>query len=115
MVGSVDDDEFGASLIAGLRRDGIDVSAVETRPDVTTGVACVLVETDTGQNRILVSPNANYTLKPDHFKEWSDPVTSADRPSAGDPSRDRSTGAADRQTAWHQCRSESCSGHSLAR
>ncbi|KAI9781220.1 MAG: hypothetical protein M1816_002443 [Peltula sp. TS41687] len=74
MVGAVGDDEFGASLTTGLRRDGIDVSAVETRQNVSTGVACVLVETDTGQNRILVSSNANDTLKPDQFKELSDPL-----------------------------------------
>ncbi|KAI9807115.1 MAG: hypothetical protein M1825_005832 [Sarcosagium campestre] len=76
MIGAVGADEFGQALITGLERDGIDTSGIEVRSDAKTGVACIIVEDDTGENRILISPNANYTLKPDDFSSLPDPKPS---------------------------------------
>ena len=73
MVGAVGDDGFGRSLITSLSRDGIDVSGVGTRPDRATGIACVIVEAETGENRILLSPNANYAWAPEQFLDFPSP------------------------------------------
>lgn len=62
MVGAVGDDQFGHELLDGLKQAGIDTSEVRTRASEQTGVAVVIVEEKTGENRILVSPNANATL-----------------------------------------------------
>ena len=61
MVGAVGSDAFGSELLTGLRSNGVDVSWVQERKGEQTGVANVLVDDETGENRILVSPdNANY-------------------------------------------------------
>lgn len=67
MIGAVGDDAFGETLTAALRDNGVDVSGVQTRSGSATGVANVLVETATGENRILIASNANGTMTPDLF------------------------------------------------
>jgi len=47
---------------------------VQVKQGEKTGVAVIIVEEQTGENRILLSPNANYTLQPDHFKSLPDPL-----------------------------------------
>ena len=71
MIGAVGDDEFGQTLLVGLRQDRIDISGVVIRPDTRTGVASIWVETVSGENHILISPNANHTLTPDMFTDFS--------------------------------------------
>lgn len=74
MIGAVGDDEFGRDLIAELSRNGVDVTGVRIRKGERTGVAVVLVDDESGENRILVSPqNANYTLTPADFVTLPDP------------------------------------------
>ena len=67
MVGAVGDDVFGQELIDGLEANGIDVGPVIKQKGEKSGVAVIIVEEDTGENRILISPNANYSLSPDRF------------------------------------------------
>jgi ribokinase len=67
MIGAVGSDEFGPRLISGLEGDGIDTSRIEVVEGQTTGVAVILVEEQTGENRILLSPGANHALQPCHF------------------------------------------------
>jgi ribokinase len=67
MVGAVGADEFGPKLVAGMRADGIDVSGVKVLEGQNTGVAVILVEEATGENRILFNPGANHSLKPEDF------------------------------------------------
>lgn len=71
MVGAVGTDTFGPSLISGLSNDGIDTTSILTIPSKTTGVAVILVESSTGENRILLEPGANYSLLPTSFVEPS--------------------------------------------
>ena len=67
MVGAVGDDAFGPGIIQNMEKDGIDVSGIKLIPNQSTGVAVILVESSSGENRILLSPGANHTLKPDDF------------------------------------------------
>lgn len=67
MIGAVGSDEFGPRLISGLKHDGIDTSRITVVEGQTTGVAVILVEEQTGENRILLSPGANHSLLPQDF------------------------------------------------
>ncbi|PNS16492.1 Ribokinase [Sphaceloma murrayae] len=60
MVGNVGADSFGVSYLEALRQEGIDVSRVSTVPGQSTGIANIIVENDTGENRILLAANANF-------------------------------------------------------
>ncbi|HEY4067100.1 MAG TPA: ribokinase, partial [Burkholderiaceae bacterium] len=63
MVGRVGADANGAALRASLAADGIDSSRVETVEAIATGVAMIWVEDD-GQNRIVLAPGANGSMRP---------------------------------------------------
>jgi ribokinase len=63
MIGAVGDDAFGSAMLESLQDDGIDITGIRTVPGVSTGAATVLVEERSGENRILVTPGANATLK----------------------------------------------------
>lgn len=67
MVGAVGADEFGPTLVNGMQRDGIDTSGVKILNGQTTGVAVILVEESSGENRILLNPGANHSLQPQEF------------------------------------------------
>lgn len=69
MIGAVGSDEFGPRLLSGLEKDGIDISGVNIVDGQTTGVAVILVEENNGENRILLSPGANHSLKPEDFTD----------------------------------------------
>ena len=58
MIGRVGDDAFGASLLAGLQRESIDVSHVKTSTATSSGLAVIGVDAK-GQNCIAVIPGAN--------------------------------------------------------
>lgn len=64
MVGAVGDDTFGGAFLEALRRDGLDVERVRVVAGEKTGVAVIVVEEATGENRIMVSPGANYRVEP---------------------------------------------------
>jgi ribokinase len=74
MVGAVGDDEFGNMLVETLRAETIDVSRVVKTSEAQTGVAVIIVEEETGQNRIMLSPGANYTLEPQAFRTLEAPL-----------------------------------------
>ncbi|KAF1833986.1 ribokinase [Decorospora gaudefroyi] len=63
MVGAVGADEFHAGFLAALREDGVNVDRVQILEGKKTGVAVILVETHSGENRILVFPGANGEVK----------------------------------------------------
>ncbi|KAG9234672.1 ribokinase-like protein [Amylocarpus encephaloides] len=67
MLGAVGSDEFGPPLLNSMKADGLDVSGVHVVSGQTTGVAVILVEESTGENRILLNPGANHHLQPSHF------------------------------------------------
>lgn len=74
MVGAVGDDIFGHDLLAGLSKDGVDTNGVKVKKGEKTGVSTIIVEEQTGENRILFSPNANYTLRPEDFTSLPEPL-----------------------------------------
>jgi ribokinase len=67
MIGAVGADEFGPRLISGMKADGIDVSGIREVEGETTGVAVIIVEEASGENRILLNPGANHTLHASDF------------------------------------------------
>jgi ribokinase len=71
MIGAVGADEFGPALIQGLQADGIDTAGVKVVDGQTTGVAVIVVEETSGENRILLNPGANHTLQPADFTSLS--------------------------------------------
>ena len=71
MVGAVGTDAFGKELVGSLRSSGIDTTQVEERQGQSTGVAVIIIEEDTGDNRILMSPNANFSLRPEQFQSFA--------------------------------------------
>ena len=67
MTGAVGSDAFGQELIASLQSNHIDTSSVSVEQGANTGVAVIIVEESTGDNRILLAPNANFSLRPEQF------------------------------------------------
>ncbi|KAK0718092.1 Ribokinase-like protein [Lasiosphaeria miniovina] len=65
MVGCVGDDSYGALLRGNLARHGVDVSGVDARAGLKTGVALIVVDAPSGENRIILSPEANHAVLPD--------------------------------------------------
>jgi ribokinase len=62
MVGCVGADGHGTQLQASLHSYGVDVSGVEARAGLKTGVAMIIVDKPTGENRIVLSAGANHAL-----------------------------------------------------
>lgn len=60
MVGAVGADTYGQILRDNLASHGVDVSGVAAPDGLKTGVAIIIVDEPTGQNRIVLSPEANH-------------------------------------------------------
>jgi ribokinase len=60
MVGNVGDDSFGRDYVEALAKEGIDTKGVRQLSDGKTGVTNIIVEEETGENRILFVANANF-------------------------------------------------------
>ncbi|KAI0871656.1 ribokinase [Hypoxylon argillaceum] len=67
MLGAVGADSYGALLTSNLASHGVDVSGVASSPSLKTGIAIIVVDEPTGQNRIILSPEANHSLLPSSF------------------------------------------------
>ncbi|KAH7135456.1 Ribokinase-like protein [Dendryphion nanum] len=63
MVGAVGDDEFHEGFLKSLRKDGLNTDKVEVLKGKKTGVAVIIVETGSGENRIMFCPGANYDVE----------------------------------------------------
>ena len=63
IVGAVGDDEFHAGFLKALRTDGLNTDSVKILKGTKTGVAVIVVETGTGENRIMFCPGANYDVE----------------------------------------------------
>lgn len=64
MIGAVGEDMFGDLTLNTLAADGIDVSSVQIT-DASTGIAHIRVDAVSGQNDIMIIPNANHQLTAD--------------------------------------------------
>ena len=74
LMGAVGDDHFGRELLEALTRNGVDTTEVRVREHEQTGVAVVIVDETTGENRILVASNANATLSAENFTFMPTPL-----------------------------------------
>ncbi|PVH93717.1 Ribokinase-like protein [Periconia macrospinosa] len=63
MVGAVGDDQFGAGFVENLQKDGLKTNGVKVLKGKKTGVAVIVVETGSGENRIMFCPGANYDVE----------------------------------------------------
>jgi ribokinase len=61
MIGCTGDDEFGRTLRAALRAEGVDDGAVRVVAAVPTGIAMITVDR-AGENMITVAPGANHEV-----------------------------------------------------
>jgi ribokinase len=62
MFGALGDDDFGRQRRADLDAEGIDTASVARSTTAASGVALIVVEEETGQNRISYVPGATMTL-----------------------------------------------------
>ncbi|KAF2798840.1 Ribokinase-like protein [Melanomma pulvis-pyrius CBS 109.77] len=62
MVGAVGEDEFAGGFLESLKKDGLNTERIQVLPGKKTGVAVIIVETQTGENRIMFCPGANYDV-----------------------------------------------------
>lgn len=73
MIGAVGADSYGSVLRDSLRSYGVDVAGVAVRESEKTGIAIIVVDEPSGQNRIILSPEANHSLRPAEFQSLPDP------------------------------------------
>ena len=62
MIGAVGNDFFGHHLLDELKANGVDTTRVQQTDGEKTGTAVVIVEEDSGENRILITPGANASV-----------------------------------------------------
>ncbi|KAI1095861.1 Ribokinase-like protein [Rostrohypoxylon terebratum] len=72
MLGAVGRDTYGSQLQTNLSAHGVDTSGILTPADTKTGLAIIIVDEPTGQNRIVLSPEANHSL---HASQFSTPAS----------------------------------------
>jgi ribokinase len=68
MFGALGDDDFGRQRRADLDGEGIDTDSVARSTTSASGVALIVVEEETGQNRISYVPGATMTLTPEQAR-----------------------------------------------
>lgn len=72
MIGAVGSDSFGKDLMFSLKQNAVDTGNVAMIKSETSGVAIILVDEQTGENRIILSPGANRSLELDIPQVLSD-------------------------------------------
>ena len=83
MVGCTGDDEFGRTLRAALRAEGVDDGAVRAVAGVPTGIAMITVDR-AGENMITVAPGANHEVAAADIAVLATPDRSSPDPSSPD-------------------------------
>jgi ribokinase len=78
MIGRVGADTHGDSYVQALAHEGIDGTGVRHDPEVGTGLALIYVGEDSGQNMIIVAPQANMRLTKDDVDAALDAVAPRD-------------------------------------
>jgi ribokinase len=69
MLGALGADDFGRARRADLVAEGIDVESVAQSERAPSGVALIVVEEGTGQNRIAYVPGATRTIGPEAARQ----------------------------------------------
>ncbi|GJC79176.1 ribokinase [Colletotrichum liriopes] len=67
MIGAVGSDSYGDLLLKNLGEHGVRTDRVAVGSDLKTGMAIIVVDEPTGQNRIILAPEANHAVTPDKF------------------------------------------------
>jgi ribokinase len=75
MLGALGEDDFGRQRRADLDSEGIDTDSVARSTTAASGVALIVVEEETGQNRISYVPGATKTLTPEQARAAVDRVS----------------------------------------
>jgi ribokinase len=68
MLGALGDDDFGRQRRADLDAERIDTESLARTTTAASGVALIIVEEETGQNRISYVPGATVTLAPEQAR-----------------------------------------------
>lgn len=68
LIGQVGADTYGDAFFPALAAEGIDAAHIARDAAAGTGVSCVLVGQESGQNMIVVTPRANFTLAVAHVE-----------------------------------------------
>ncbi len=77
MVGRVGADNYGSTLLAGLKSDGVDTRFVQQDPEHPTGLALITVD-DQGENSIVVVSGANWQVSKMDIDRAADEIANAD-------------------------------------
>jgi ribokinase len=72
MIGAIGDDQLEKTFKTVLQENHVDISGIVTVPNMRSSVCFVLVENDSRENRILVTPNALKYWTPQHFLKVED-------------------------------------------
>jgi ribokinase len=75
MLGALGEDDFGRQRRADLDSEGINTDSVARSTTAASGVALIVVEEETGQNRISYVPGATKTLTPEQARAAVDRVS----------------------------------------
>jgi ribokinase len=75
-IGKVGKDTFGTQMLENLATEGINTSGVIIDPDVASGVAMILIDSQ-GQNMISVAPGANEKLVKEDLKDAKEIIEDA--------------------------------------
>lgn len=70
MVGNVGDDGFGNDYFEALGKEGINADGVRKVKGQTTGAANIVVEEETGENRIMFTKGANFAFSESKDEKW---------------------------------------------
>ncbi len=76
-IGACGDDSFAPKLKSSLKAGGAEIDNIFEIKDVSTGVAVITVDKK-GNNRIIVSPGANYELDPEKIEKIKDKIAEAE-------------------------------------
>ena len=76
-IASVGDDSFGINIRENLRLEGINIDSVKMHPNCPSGIAMIQV-TDSGENNICLSPEANAKLTAEAIESTLEKVRQAD-------------------------------------
>ncbi len=76
MIGQVGGDNFGQSLLQGLREAGVNTDGVIANPDIHSGVASIVVDTE-GENTIACAAGANSSINREDVQRFAKIVPQA--------------------------------------
>jgi len=71
MIGAVGSDQYGSDFIKHLAKEHVNTNQVFVCNEEKTGTAVIIVEEQTGENRIMYSAGANYSFRSNAtFENW---------------------------------------------